>query len=165
MKRFVLIALALLVALLPAAVSAEEAPDSEEVREEVWSATVLRTDVVSLLVRVDAVDPENEAGYPWDEPDAEAPEEIPAPEQTDAPGEAHSLSAEEDDEGVIGVQLISIAEDAPIWRRTQDGFEEADAAQIGEGDVLTMRVSEGAALEIVIEESAPSSESADALKS
>ena len=163
MKRFVLIALALLVAMIPMVVSAEATlvPEGENV-EEIWSATVLRTDIVSLLVQIEAIDPENEAGYPWDAPEVEAPEKTPAPEQ--APDAAHSLSTQEDDGDILGVQLVSIAADAPIWQRTQDGFEEADASQIAKGDVLTMRVLDGEALEIVIEETAPAAEDADALK-
>ncbi len=165
MKRFALIALALLVAMIPMVVSAEATPVPEgESVEEIWSATVLRTDIVSLLVQIEAIDPENEAGYPWDmpEPEQEAPEETPATEQ--APDTAHSLSTQEDDGDILGVQLVNIAADAPIWQRTQDGFEEADAAQIAEGDVLTLRVLDGEALEIVIEETAPAAEGADALK-
>ena len=107
-----------------------------------------------MLVRIEAVDPEEgETPYPWDE--IEAPEPSPTPSPTDVP-EAHSVAAEEaQEDDAIGVQLVRIAEDAPVWRRAQDGFEEAAATDIAEGDLLTLRVMDGTALEIVIEESDP----------
>ena len=84
----------------------------------------------------------------------------------DNSGRQHSLTAEDaEDADAIGVQLVTIAEDTPVWRRaTEDAeeFEEATAADIAEGDLLTLRVSEGAALEVVIEQSDPG---AGALKS
>ena len=58
MKRFAVFALAMLVALFPVIANAEEG--EEAVPEEVWSAAVLRVDPGSLLVRIEAVDPENE---------------------------------------------------------------------------------------------------------
>ena len=79
----------------------------------------------------------------------------PTPSPTDVP-EAHSVAAEEaQEDDAIGVQLVRIAEDAPVWRRAQDGFEKAAATDIAEGDLLTLRVADGTALEIVIEESDP----------
>lgn len=161
MKRFAIFALAMLVALFPAVACAEE-PEAAPA-EEVWSSTVLRVDVGSLLLRIEAVDPEGDAVYPWDE--AEEAQPSPAPEATELP-KAHSLTAEDaEDADAIGVQLVTIAEDTPVWRRAPEGaeeFEEATAADIAEGDLLTLRVSEGTALEVVIEQSAPG---AGALKS
>lgn len=152
MKRFAVFALAMLVALFPMIANAEDA--AELPAEEIWSATVLRAEIVSLLVRIEAVNPEeDETPYPWDE--IEAPEPSPTPSPTDVP-EAHSVAAEEaQEDDAIGVQLVRIAEDAPVWRRAQDGFEEALATDIAEGDLLTLRVADGTALEIVIEESDP----------
>ena len=152
MKRFAVFALTMLVALFPMIANAEDA--AELPVEEIWSATVLRAEIGSLLVRIEAVDPEEgETPYPWDE--IEAPEPSPTPSPTDVP-EAHSVAAEEaQEDDAIGVQLVRIAEDAPVWRRAQDGFEEALATDIAEGDLLTLRVMDGTALEIVIEESDP----------
>ena len=70
MKQIAVFALAMLVALFPAMAVAEE----KTAPEEVWSATVLRVDPGSLLVRVEAVDPEHEERYPWEEADSPAPE-------------------------------------------------------------------------------------------
>ena len=152
MKRFAVFALTMLVALFPMIANAEDA--AELPAEEIWSATVLRAEIGSLLVRIEAVDPEEgETPYPWDE--IEAPEPSPTPSPTNVP-EAHSVAAEEaQEDDAIGVQLVRIAEDAPVWRRAQDGFEEAAATDIAEGDLLTLRVMDGTALEIVIEESDP----------
>lgn len=152
MKRFAVFALTMLVALFPMIANAEDA--AELPTEEIWSATVLRAEIGSLLVRIEAVNPEeDETPYPWDE--TEAPEPSPTPSPTDVP-EAHSVAAEEaQEDDAIGVQLVRIAEDAPVWRRAQDGFEEAAATDIAEGDLLTLRVADGTALEIVIEESDP----------
>ena len=152
MKRFAVFALTMLVALFPMIANAEDA--AELPTEEIWSATVLRAEIGSLLVRIEAVNPEeDETPYPWDE--TEAPEPSPTPSPTDVP-EAHSVAAEEaQEDDAIGVQLVRIAEDAPVWRRAQDGFEEALATDIAEGDLLTLRVMDGTALEIVIEESDP----------
>ena len=158
MKRFALFALAMLVALFPVIAIAEEAGESPV--EEVWSATVLRVDAGSLLLRIEAVDPQDEAAYPWDE----APEASPAPQESGEIPKAHSLSSEDapEDGDAIGVQVVDIAEDTPVWRRAEDGFEEAAVRDIAEGDLLTLRVADGAALEVVIEQSDPG---ADALKS
>ena len=152
MKRFAVFVLTMLVALFPMIANAEDA--AELPAEEIWSATVLRSEIGSLLVRIEAVNPEEgETPYPWDE--TEAPEPSPTPSPTNVP-EAHSVAAEEaQEDDAIGVQLVRIAEDAPVWRRAQDGFEEAAATDIAEGDLLTLRVADGTALEIVIEESDP----------
>ena len=53
------------------------------------------------------------------------------------------------------MQVVAIAEDTPVWRRVEDGFEEAAVCDIAEGDLLTLRVADGAALEVVIEQSDP----------
>lgn len=158
MKRFALFALAMLVALFPVIAIAEEA--GEIPAEEVWSATVLRVDAGSLLLRIEAIDPQDENVYPWDE----APEASPAPQESDETSKAHSLSSEDapEDGDAIGVQVVDIAEDTPVWRRAEDGFEEAAVRDIAEGDLLTLRVADGAALEVVIEQSDPG---AGALKS
>ena len=151
MKRFALFALAMLVALFPVIAIAEEAGESPV--EEVWSATVLRVDAGSLLLRIEAIDPQDEKAYPWDE----APEASPAPQESDETSKAHSLSSEDapEDGDAIGVQVVDIAEDTPVWRRAEDGFEEAAVRDIAEGDLLTLRVADGAALEVVIEQSDP----------
>lgn len=151
MKRFALFALAMLVALFPVIAIAEEAGGVPA--EEVWSATVLRVDAGSLLLRIEAVDPQDEAAYPWDE----APEASPAPQESGETPKAHSLSSEDapEDGDAIGVQVVDIAEDTPVWRRVEDGFEEAAVRDIAEGDLLTLRVADGAALEVVIEQSDP----------
>ena len=153
MKRFAVFALAMLVALFPVIANAEEG--EEAVSEEVWSAAVLRVDPGSLLVRIEAVDPENEDGYPWDE--EESPEESPAPQPTETP-RAHSLAAEDgaENDEALGVQVVRFDGDTPVWRRADGGFEAAGAEEIAEGDLLTLRVREdGMALGIVIEESDP----------
>ena len=150
MKQIAVFALAMLVALFPAMAVAEE----KTAPEEVWSATVLRVDPGSLLVRVEAVDPEHEERYPWEEADS------PAPEATGAP-EAHSLAAEDasdDETSAVGIQLVRVAEDTPVWRRdaaAEGGFAEASAAEISEDSLLTLRVLGGEALGIIIEESSP----------
>ena len=151
MKRFALFALAMLVALFPVIAIAEEA--GEIPAEEVWSATVLRVDAGSLLLRIEAIDPQDEKAYPWDE----APEASPAPQESGETPKAHSLSSEDapEDGDAIGVQVVDIAEDTPVWRRVEDGFEEAAVRDIAEGDLLTLRVADGAALEVVIEQSDP----------
>ena len=153
MKRFAVFALAMLVALFPVIANAEEA--AELPAEEVWSATVLRVDLGSLLVRIEAVDPEERGRLPVGR-GRERRSPPPRRQPTDAP-EAHSLAAEEaQEDDAIGVQLVRIAEDTPVWRRARrSGFEEASAADIAEGDLLTLRVADGTALEIVIEESDP----------
>ena len=121
---------------------------------------MLRVDAGSLLLRIEAVDPQDEKAYPWDE----APEASPAPQESGETPKAHSLSSEDapEDGDAIGVQVVDIAEDTPVWRRAEDGFEEAAVRDIAEGDLLTLRVADGAALEVVIEQSDPG---ADALKS
>ena len=154
MKRFAIFALTLLVSLFPVAANAEEA--TVVPGEEVWSATVLRVDTGSLFLRIDAIGLEDDgAAYPWDEEEV-PPAGTPAPEATEAP-ELYSLASEDagEDDAAIGVQLVRIAEDAPVWRRADEGFEEATAADIAEGDLLTLRVRDGTALEIVIEASDP----------
>ena len=104
MKRFAVFALAMLVALFPMIANAEDA--AELPAEEIWSATVLRAEIGSLLVRIEAVNPEeDETPYPWDE--IEVPEPSPTPSPTDVP-EAHSVAAEEaQEDDAIGVQPVS----------------------------------------------------------
>ncbi len=156
MKQIAVFALAMLVALFPAMAVAEE----KTAPEEVWSATVLRVDPGSLLVRVEAVDPEHEERYPWEEADSPAPEATGTPEATEAP-KAHSLAAEDasdDETSAVGIQLVRVAEDTPVWRRdaaAEGGFAEASAAEISEDSLLTLCVLGGEALGIIIEESSP----------
>lgn len=150
MKKLLTAALALLVALVPFSASALEAQESEM---QVWSATVRRVESDSLLVRIEQIDPQSEAGYPWDEDDASGEEEddktLPLPGASQPPEDTHRASADSEDEREIA--LLVLTEETLYWQREEDGYVEAALSDLESGDLVSVLVQDGVALEIVIE--------------